>query len=421
MITIFLIHVSLNLCSLSDELSDLLEAERLYEPEDQQLSVAPAVTQGLDSIGTKRKYTSPMTKDIQDPPKKMAGNSIVRTATTSSTGVQTDVIKPKDAATQTISNICVDQPTSPHCIGLSQSIGIQHTTPNECASVRRTLDFDDMDTMIEDPVIPGGFLSELLREPVSESTRIVGPSSVDFIANEFIAFREMLQAQMRELSSIKAQIQTLSRDNSYVSSVNVVPARLDPDIPNRIETIAPLTTPNLDIPMAEPTGIDSHQTHNAIIDVLSNSSNNAKQYLTVDHVLKLRSSARSARNFAASLARAVFTKEERLQPNVCVSGWGTSVPLSPEGKRVQYIYETVHQYFYVEPNQRKYQEMILRKAIDEANRRDLRDSKRRDLNAAWYHRLRICKHDICWYIVGSMRLGYPLTMNLIFCLQEYLK
>ena len=107
MITIFLIHVSLNLCSLSDELTDL------YEPEDQQLSVAPAVAQDLDSKGTKRKYTSPMTNDIKDPPKKMAGNNIVRTATASSTGVQTDVLKPKDAATQTISNICVDQPTSP--------------------------------------------------------------------------------------------------------------------------------------------------------------------------------------------------------------------------------------------------------------------------------------------------------------------
>ena len=51
--------------------------------------------------------------------------------------------------------------------------------------------------MIEDPVIPGGFLIELLHKPVGESTRIVGPSSVDFIANEFIAFMEMLQAQTR--------------------------------------------------------------------------------------------------------------------------------------------------------------------------------------------------------------------------------
>ena len=322
----------------------------------------------------KNKRSNDYDLPVPQPAQKMARSAVTQT--------KRGIVTTHDASTQTVDkdriNVhtqvnadTVNAETSPirPSSACSPTVGNESLDTDISLSVRRALDFEEVLPFDRDPAVSGGFL-EFLNVPLTtEHERRPAPSDVTLqMLKDTVGIQSQMLTEMKvQLSQLTQQLQASQltspkgHHQETVTRPQLVPG-------------AELATGSTERPRYSES-VDAERMNDMRSEVIEAGS---YQYLSNETIMRLRASSRSDRNFAASMARELFSDAERLGPNVCVSGWGRSQTLSPEGKRIRFIYETVNRHFYIEPEHRRGRETLLRKAIDEANRRDLRDRQRRN-------------------------------------------
>ena len=322
----------------------------------------------------KNKRSNDYDSPVPQPAQKMARSTVTQT--------KRGIVMTRDASTQTVgmdrinvhtqvSAETVNAETSPirPSSACSPAVGNESLDTDISLSVRRALDFEEVLPFDRDPAVSGGFL-EFLNVPLTtENERRPAPSDVTLqmlkdtvgIQSQMLTEMKVQHSQLTQQLQVSQLTSPKGHHQETVTRPQLVPG-------------AELATGSTERPRYSES-VDAERMNEMRSEVIEDGSS---QYLSNETIMRLRASSRSDRNFAASMARELFSDAERLQPNVCVSGWGRSQTLSPEGKIIRFIYETVNHHVYIEPEHRRGRETLLRKAIDEANRRDLRDRQRRN-------------------------------------------
>ena len=354
-----------------------MEAERDYDPENRPAFVSVNCISkngntGDDFDTKKNKRSNDYDSPVPQPAQKMARSTVTQT--------KRGIVMTHDASTQTVgkdlinvhtqvSADTVNAETSPIQPSSACSPTVGTIDTDISLSVRRALDFEEELPFDHDPAVSGGFLEFLNAPLIKEHERWPAPSDVTL---QMLTDTVGIQSQM--LTEMKVQLSQLTQQ--LQASQLTFPKGHHQETVTRPQLVpgAELATESTERPRYSES-VDAEIMNEMRSEVIEDGS---YQYLSNETIMRLHASSRSDRNFAASMARELFSDAERLRPNVCVSGWGRSQTLSPEGKRIRFIYETVNRHFYIEPEHRRGRETLLRKAIDEANRRDLRDRQRRN-------------------------------------------